>query len=65
MSRPLPVSEILQQATAAQSMQECFDVIWSHKDYIETLATPIREYLFELIQDAVEQRGWMASLNNE
>jgi hypothetical protein len=61
--RPVPFSEILQQVSAAQSMQECFDVIWDHKDYIETLATPLREYLFELVQDAVEQRGWMAPFN--
>jgi hypothetical protein len=65
MNRPLLFSQILQEVTVAKSLRECFDVLWRYKDYIEALATPMREYLFELIQDAVEQRGWMAPFNSE
>jgi hypothetical protein len=63
MSRPALFSEILQQVTAAQSLQECIGTVWDYRDYIEGLATPLREYLFDCIQDAVEQRGWMAPFN--
>jgi hypothetical protein len=65
MSRPVDFSRILQEAATTQSMRECFDVVWQHREYIESLPTPMREYLFESIQDTVEQRGWMLPLSKE